>query len=245
MHTCTPTSFILIQIHTDLKHNAREDNGTPLQYSCLENPWTEEPGGLLSMGSHRVEHDWSDLAAAAAAAVTGLLWPWAGCLPGTGQGLTVGMILSQSLHLYSEVVALDNFWAFAGKFYGRSSLFIKCTAGSLDHLANFIAWLLPLEWSFKERVGVNLQFQLYIESFRFRGYLLQSLILQRSELNTLKIYWAGYSKVLEAVIAFYVIPSMINLFPLLLSYFPSLSIFPLPASSPSFLLPSLPSFLFA
>ena len=26
-------------------------------------PWTEEPGGLPSMGSHRVGHDWSDLAA--------------------------------------------------------------------------------------------------------------------------------------------------------------------------------------
>ena len=85
----------------------------PLQYPCLENPWTEgpgrlrtmgslsrtrlsdftftfhfhalekemathpsvlawrfpgtgEPGGLPSMGSHRVRHDWSDLAAAAA-----------------------------------------------------------------------------------------------------------------------------------------------------------------------------------
>ena len=30
-------------------------------------PGTEEPGGLLSMGSHRVGHDWSDLAAAAQA----------------------------------------------------------------------------------------------------------------------------------------------------------------------------------
>ena len=29
-------------------------------------PGTGEPGGLLSMGSHRVEHDWSDLAAAGA-----------------------------------------------------------------------------------------------------------------------------------------------------------------------------------
>ena len=28
-------------------------------------PRTGEPGGLLSMGSHRVAHDWSDLAAAA------------------------------------------------------------------------------------------------------------------------------------------------------------------------------------
>ena len=90
-----------------------EGNGTPIQYSCLENPmdggawwaavhevaksqtrlsdftftfhfhalekemvthssvlaWripgTGEPGGLPSMGSHRVGHNWSDLAAAA------------------------------------------------------------------------------------------------------------------------------------------------------------------------------------
>ena len=28
-------------------------------------PGTEEPGGLLSRGSHRVGHNWSDLAAAA------------------------------------------------------------------------------------------------------------------------------------------------------------------------------------
>ena len=96
----------------------RDGKGTPLQYSCLENPrdggtwwaavhvvaksWTRlsgftftfnfhslkkematlssvlawripgtrEPGGLPSTGSHRVGHDWSDLAAATAAAVT-------------------------------------------------------------------------------------------------------------------------------------------------------------------------------
>ena len=95
----------------------REGDGTPLQYSCLENPtdggawwatvhgvtksrtwlgdftftfhfhalekemathssvlaWripgTGEPGRLPSMGSHRVRHDWSDLAAEAAAAM--------------------------------------------------------------------------------------------------------------------------------------------------------------------------------
>ena len=28
-----------------------------LQYSCLENPMDRGPGGLLSMGSHRVGHD--------------------------------------------------------------------------------------------------------------------------------------------------------------------------------------------
>ena len=35
-----------------------EANGNPLQYSCLEIPWTEEPGGLQSMRSLRVRHDW-------------------------------------------------------------------------------------------------------------------------------------------------------------------------------------------
>ena len=97
-----------------------EGNGTPLQYSCLENPmdggawwaaahgvsksqarlndftfpfhshalekemaahssvlaWripgTEEPSGLPSRGPHRVGHDWSNLAAAAA--VSSLCW---------------------------------------------------------------------------------------------------------------------------------------------------------------------------
>ena len=101
-----------------LHHVLGEGNGTPLQYSCLENPmdggawkaavhgvaksrtWLSdftftfhfhalekemathssvlalripgmgEPGGLPSMGSHRVRHDWSDLAAAAAAPCT-------------------------------------------------------------------------------------------------------------------------------------------------------------------------------
>ena len=50
-----------------IKIHLREGNGNPLQCSCLENPRDGEPGRLLSMGSHRVRQDWSDLAAAAAA----------------------------------------------------------------------------------------------------------------------------------------------------------------------------------
>ena len=34
-----------------------ERHGNPFQHSCLENSWTEEPGGLQSMGSQRVRHD--------------------------------------------------------------------------------------------------------------------------------------------------------------------------------------------
>ena len=50
-------------------------NGNPLEKEIATHssvlawsiPGTGEPGGLLSMGSHRVRHDWSNLAAAAAA----------------------------------------------------------------------------------------------------------------------------------------------------------------------------------
>ena len=34
-----------------------EGNGNPLQCSCLENPRDGKPGGLPSVGSHRVGHD--------------------------------------------------------------------------------------------------------------------------------------------------------------------------------------------
>ena len=34
-----------------------EGNGNPLQCSCLKNPRDRKPGGLPSMGSHRVGHD--------------------------------------------------------------------------------------------------------------------------------------------------------------------------------------------
>ena len=42
-----------------------EGNGNPLWCSCLESPRDGKPGGLPSVGSHKVGHDWSDLAAAA------------------------------------------------------------------------------------------------------------------------------------------------------------------------------------
>ena len=37
-------------------------HGNPLLYSCWRIPWTKEPGGLQSIGSQRVRHDWSDSA---------------------------------------------------------------------------------------------------------------------------------------------------------------------------------------
>ena len=37
-------------------------NDNPLQYFCQENPMTEEPGGLQSMGLQSRKHDRNDLA---------------------------------------------------------------------------------------------------------------------------------------------------------------------------------------
>ena len=37
-----------------------EGNGNPLQYSCLEIPWTEEPAGPQSMGTEKSQKQLSD-----------------------------------------------------------------------------------------------------------------------------------------------------------------------------------------
>ena len=73
-----------------------EGNGTPLQYSCLENPWTEEPGRLQSMGSLRVGHN----RATSLSLFTFMHWrrkwnPTPGFLPGESQrrGSLVGYCL--------------------------------------------------------------------------------------------------------------------------------------------------------
>ena len=64
-----------------------EGNGNPLQCSFLENPRDGKAGGLPSTGSHRVGHDWSDTAAAAAVGFSGGWWRrWreVGSIPGLG-----------------------------------------------------------------------------------------------------------------------------------------------------------------
>ena len=74
-------------------------------------PGTEEPGGLLSMGLHRVGHDWSDLAAAAAAAtlenpMDGGAW-WA-TVHGVAKSRTR---LSDLTFNFSTLVKINKNWA--------------------------------------------------------------------------------------------------------------------------------------
>ena len=51
-------------------HALKNEMATHSSILAWRTPGTEEPGELPSMGSHRVGHDWNDLAAAAAFYVT-------------------------------------------------------------------------------------------------------------------------------------------------------------------------------
>ena len=53
----------------------RGGHDNPLQYSCLWIPWTEETGGLWSIGLQKVRHNWSDLASTHAYPQK---WSWGG-----------------------------------------------------------------------------------------------------------------------------------------------------------------------
>ena len=54
-------------------HASEKEMATHSSVLAWRIPGTGEPGGLPSIGSHRVRHDWSDAAAAVAAASWGIL----------------------------------------------------------------------------------------------------------------------------------------------------------------------------
>ena len=55
-------------------HALEKDMATHSSVLAWRIPGMGEPGGLPSLGSHRVGHDWSDLAAAAVAVLGSLIW---------------------------------------------------------------------------------------------------------------------------------------------------------------------------
>ena len=59
-----PTEQVHFHFHFPALEREMETHSSVLAWRI---PGTGKPGGLPSMGSHRVGHDWSDLAAAAAA----------------------------------------------------------------------------------------------------------------------------------------------------------------------------------
>ena len=68
-------------------HALEKEMATHFSVLAWRIPGTREPGGLPSMGSHRVRHDWSDLAAVAVAAVA-------------AAAITSGSRVSQELIMY-------------------------------------------------------------------------------------------------------------------------------------------------
>ena len=176
-----------------------EGNGTPLQYSCLENPmdggawwaavhgvaksWAQlsdftfnfhfpelekemvthssvlawripgmgEPGGLLSMGSHRVGYDWSDLAVAVAilVVVVQLLshvqlfaTPWTAVCQ-----VSLSFTISQSLlrFLSIESVMSSNHLILCHPLLLLPSIFPRIRAFSLSRLSHQVATVLKLQ----------------------------------------------------------------------------------------------------
>ena len=76
-----------------------EGNGNPLQCSCLENPRDGGAWWAAIYGSHRVGHDWSNLAAAAAA----LSFLWIKTAPRKRQSISTFIINQISIPTLSSI----------------------------------------------------------------------------------------------------------------------------------------------
>ena len=106
-------------------------------------PGTEQPGGLPSMESHRVGHNWSNLAAAAVIKpCSTVLWPHGLCrLPGS----SVHMIF-QARILEWVVISFSK-----GSFLPRDQIRVSCIGRQiLYHWVTWEAWYLM---EYGERVG--------------------------------------------------------------------------------------------
>ena len=83
-----------------LQGNTEKAMATHSSILAWKIPWTEGPGGLPSLGSQRVGHDWSDLAAAEAAAAAAR--KYAGCELASC-GLLCSPCKAQNVSLWSHL----------------------------------------------------------------------------------------------------------------------------------------------
>ena len=116
-------------------------------------PGTGEPDGLLSMGSHRVRHDWSDLAAAAAAACI----PWRNIyLDLPSLGFPCGSASKESACNVGDLGSIPGLGRYPGEEKGYP-LQYSCLESSMDCIIHGVAksqtWLnnfhftsLPIFW---------------------------------------------------------------------------------------------------
>ena len=106
-------------------------------------PGTGEPGGLPSMGSHRVGHEWRDLAAAAAAAGAPNQhrpW-WISWLraPSCGQG-EYGFQLWKATYLHLDLNLSLPMWGFPCGSAGKEKIRLQYGGPGFDPWVGKIPW---------------------------------------------------------------------------------------------------------
>ena len=140
-------------------------------------PGMGEPGGLLSMGSHRVGHDWSDLAAAAAAVLIILLFA------------TFPIMISKRMVIMRG--RINGFIGFGG---WKCHMDYILTSRNLVVYMLFTCWMLRVDFSNLVK-AVSLRNQTLQEVAIGDSYLPKKIVLKIKEVRIkLTINWQALSE---------------------------------------------------
>ena len=135
--------------------------------------WTEQPGGLPSMGSHRVGHDWSDLAAAAAELSLLYTSPrWICCMLGTvfnpietWTPCDLGSVTSQVAQLVDGILGLFVWlWGLCVHFsFFQVDISQAYHSSPARWIVSLEDWVLSSVWTFPKAVGSHTWQRLYFK----------------------------------------------------------------------------------
>ena len=162
-------------------HALKKEMATHSSVLAWRIPGTGEPGGLRSMGSHRVGHDWSDLAAAAdiISSVQSLSHVWLFATPwATACQASLSITNSQCLLKFMsiELVMPSNHLFLCRSLLFLPSIFPNIRVFSKESVL-YIRW--PKYWSFSFSISPSNEYSGLI-SFRITGWIsLQSRGLSR------------------------------------------------------------------
>ena len=163
----TPLSDFTFPFHF---HALEKEMATHSSILAWRIPGTGEPGGLSSMGLHRVGHDWSDLAAATAAAAAYSIYINTGGERDQPLVLTI-LLAVVAPHCLVSMTLSDNWWDWV-----TFHLFIdKWNASFKEICSNILPFLKirlsPSYWGYKPIVGC----MCYKYLLPFWGFTFQSL----------------------------------------------------------------------
>ena len=162
-------------------------------------PGTGDPSGLPSLGSHRVGHDWSDLAAAAAVATFPLLvaiHTSAECGPSWGE---TGWESSEMYHLYRHSQHTYIKWTLESQSYQEYLLFQELWKPEfislyMKHLFTYL-FKLSISWSGRNSGFPSLHYPSH--------YKMESMYFQQQNYKNYKGEGKAPASVLHAVCTIY------------------------------------------